>query len=71
LRFSPKYFEELLEFDEENSSGHYFLLEFEVEMNEIHLDEEQNGKDVVVNWRILDGFDNKGRFWTDSNALSM
>ena len=57
LRFSPKYFEE--------------LLEFEVEMNEIHLDEEQNGKDVVVNWRILDGFDNKGRFWTDSNALSM
>jgi len=57
LRFSPKYFEE--------------LLEFEVEMNEIHLDEEQNGKDVVVNWRILDGFDNKGRFWTDSNALAM
>ena len=57
IRFSPKYFEE--------------LIEFEVNMNEIHLDKEMNGKDVIVNWRLLNGFNNKGRFWTDSNALSM
>lgn len=57
VRFSPKYFEE--------------LIEFEVKMNEIHLDKILNGKDVVVNWRFLNGYNNNGRFWTDSNALSM
>jgi hypothetical protein len=57
IRFSPKFFEE--------------LIEFEVDMNEIHLDKNLSGKDVLVNWRFLNGFNNNGRFWTDSNALSM
>lgn len=30
-----------------------------------------SGKDIVVNWRFLNGFNNNGRFWTDSNALTM
>lgn len=30
-----------------------------------------SGKDVLVNWRFLNGFNNNGHFWTDSNALSM
>lgn len=57
IRFSPKFFEE--------------LMEFEVSLNEIHLDKNMSGKDVLVNWRFLNGFNNNGRFWTDSNALSM
>lgn len=46
-------------------------MEFEVSLNEIHLDKNMSGKDVLVNWRFLNGFNNNGRFWTDSNALSM
>lgn len=57
IRFSPKYFEE--------------LIEFEVNMNEIHLSETNVGKDVIVNWRFLNGFNNNGKFYTDSNALTM
>lgn len=57
IRFSPKFFEE--------------LIEFEVDMNEVHLDKKMNGKDVIVNWKFLNGFNNNGRFWTDSNALTM
>jgi len=29
------------------------------------------GKDLTVNWRMYDGFDPKGQFWTDSNAMGM
>lgn len=57
IRFSPKYFEE--------------LIEFEVDMNEITLDKDMNGKDLIVNWRFLNGFNNNGKFYTDSNALAM
>ena len=46
------------------------LIEFEVELNPISIAEKQ-GRDVTVNWSFLDGFDAKGTFWTDSNALEM
>jgi hypothetical protein len=26
---------------------------------------------MIVNWRFYDGFDPRGKFWTDSNALAM
>lgn len=56
MRFSPKFFEQLIEMD--------------VELN--HVDyETPAGKDVTVNWKMYDGFDPKGKFWTDSNALTM
>ena len=29
------------------------------------------GKDFTVNWKMFDGFDPKGKFWTDSNGLGM
>jgi hypothetical protein len=29
------------------------------------------GKDLTVNWRMFDGFDPDGKFWTDSNSLMM
>ena len=47
------------------------MIEFEVEMNSIPFGPDGRGKDVTVNWKFFDGFDPKGKFWTDSNALSM
>ena len=57
VRFSPQFFEE--------------IIEFEVELNPVQIDDEGRGKDVIVHWKLYDGFDAKGRFWTDSNALGM
>lgn len=57
VRFSPLFFEE--------------IIQFEVEFNSISIDEERRGKDMIVNWRFYDGFDPRGKFWTDSNALAM
>ena len=51
VRFSPKFFEE--------------MIEFEVEMNSIPFGPDGRGKDVTVNWKFFDGFDPKGKFWTD------
>lgn len=39
-------------------------------LNPIPIDDFQ-GKDVTVNWQFYNGFDPKGQFWTDSNALGM
>jgi len=57
VRFSPHFFEE--------------IIQFEVELNSVPFDKSGHGKDIVVNWRLYDGFDPKGKFWTDSNSLSM
>ena len=55
VRFSPAFSE---------------LIEFDVELNPIPVDDFQ-GKDVIVNWKMLNGFDPAGKFWTDSNGLEM
>lgn len=57
VRFSPEYFNE--------------LVEFEVFINKLPISANNRGKDVTVNWKFYDGFDPKGKFWTDSNALVM
>lgn len=46
------------------------IIEFEVLLNTVPIDDFQ-GKDVTVNWQFFNGFDPKGQFWTDSNALGM
>jgi hypothetical protein len=46
------------------------LIEFDVELNQIPIADYQ-GKDVIVNWRLLDDFDPRGVFYTDSNAAEM
>lgn len=56
VRFAPQYWNE--------------LIEFEVLLNPIPIDDNK-GKDVTVNWQFFNGFDPKGQFWTDSNALGM
>ena len=56
IRFSPKFWDEIIEFD--------------VELNPIPIDDGK-GKDVTVNWQFFNGFDPKSKFWTDSNGLGM
>jgi hypothetical protein len=46
------------------------FVEFEVELNPINVEDSQ-GKDVTVNWKMLDGFDANKTFWTDANGLEM
>jgi hypothetical protein len=46
------------------------FIEFDVELAPIPI-EDMRGKDVIVSWYMLDGFDPKGTFWTDSNGLEM
>jgi hypothetical protein len=57
VRFSPHFFEE--------------IIEFEVELSSVHFDQNKVGKDIIVNWKFYDGFNPKGRFYTDSNSLEM
>lgn len=47
------------------------LIEFDVELNAVPVELDLQGKDVTVNWRMYDGFDANGTFWTDSNGLEM
>ena len=60
IRFSPEFFEEIIEMDVELNA-----VDYEKDPGKSH------GKDVTVNWRFYNGFDPKEKFWTDSNALTM
>ena len=55
--FSPKYFEQ--------------IIEFEVELNSIKISKFYRGRDVVVRWDMYDGFEPNKTFWTDTNGLAM
>lgn len=46
------------------------LIQFNVEINSIDVSDE-TPKDITVNWKMYDGFDPKGQFYTDSNGLEM
>ena len=56
VRFAPSVVKELIEFD--------------VQLNPIPIQDNQ-GKDVTVNWKFHNGFKAGGAFWTDSNGLQM
>ena len=54
VRFSPEHLSE--------------LIEYEVELNSIPVNiTAGRGRNVMVEWRMLDEFDNAGKFFTDSN----
>lgn len=46
------------------------LVQFDVELNGIPVMADDQGKDVTVNWKLLD-FEANSTFWTDSNGLEM
>jgi len=47
------------------------LIEFDVELSAVPAELDLQGKDVTVNWRMYDGFNANGTFFTDSNGLEM
>jgi len=47
------------------------MIEFDVDIATVPVELDKKGKDVIVNWKMYDGFDGKGTFWTDANGLDM
>ena len=47
------------------------FVKFEVGLNEIPIGGDKIGKDVLVDWYFMDGFDSQGKLWVDSNGLQM
>lgn len=47
------------------------FLKFEVTINDLAVALDPTGKDVVVDWYMLDNFDSGKRFWADANGLEM
>lgn len=47
------------------------FLKFEVTINDVAVALDESGKDVVVDWYMLENFDSGKRFWADSNGLEM
>lgn len=47
------------------------FLKFEVTINDLAVALDPTGKDVVVDWYMLDNFDSGKRFWSDANGLEM
>lgn len=47
------------------------IIEFEVELNPVPVHDDSQGKDVIVTWKMFDGFNANKTFWTDSNGLEM
>lgn len=47
------------------------FIKFEVTINDVPVALDQTGKDVVVDWYMLENFDSDKRFWADANGLEM
>jgi len=47
------------------------VIEFEVELAPVPVHVDRTGKDVIVTWKMYDGFNANKTFWTDSNGLEM
>lgn len=46
------------------------FVEVDVEINSVNVDDNR-GKEITVNFKMYDDFDNNNTFWTDSNGLEM
>lgn len=47
------------------------FVRFHVSTNEVPIENDKTGKDVVVDWHMLDGFDSNGTLWVDANGMQM
>jgi len=47
------------------------FVKFDVELNGVPISKDKVGKDVIVDWYFLDGFDTGKNLWVDSNGLQM
>lgn len=46
------------------------FVRFKLTTNEVPIKEDkENGKDIVLDWFMMDGFDTDNKLWTDANGL--
>lgn len=46
-------------------------VKYDVELNAIPIKGDKTGKDIVVDWYMLDGFDTANKLWVDANGMQM
>ena len=47
------------------------FVKFDVSINDVPIELDRSGKDIVVDWFLMDDFDTNNTFWVDSNGLEM
>jgi hypothetical protein len=47
------------------------FVKFHVSTNEVPIALDDTGKDIVVDWYMMDDFDSDGKLWVDANGLQM
>jgi len=47
------------------------FVKFDVQINDVPIELDKTGKDIVVDWYLMDDFDTNKTFWVDSNGLEM
>jgi hypothetical protein len=47
------------------------FIKFTVSTNEVPISQDKSGKDIVVDWFLMDGFDTDEKLWVDANGLQM
>jgi len=47
------------------------FVKFQVTLNEVPIAMDKSGKDIIVDWFFLDGFNTDQNLWLDSNGLQM
>lgn len=47
------------------------FVKFQVTLNEIPIEYDLTGKDIVADWYLLDDFKMEDKFWVDANGLQM
>jgi len=47
------------------------IIDFDVEINNVPMHIDHHGKDVIVQFKMYDGFNANKTFWTDTNGLEM
>lgn len=47
------------------------FVKFDVAINDVPIELDRTGKDIVVDWFLMDDFDTNKTFWVDANGLEM
>jgi hypothetical protein len=47
------------------------FVKFDVTINDVPIELDRTGKDIVVDWFLMDDFDTNKTFWVDANGLEM
>ena len=47
------------------------FVKYDVEINEVPIKADKTGKDIVVDWYMLDSFHTGNKFWVDANGMQM